>query len=725
VLFWVGKLLIEQFVFENKYYPFEFKITATDGLGTLKNIKYSDTNNDSQLIPKSGTDTLFNHLFNCLDEIGLNSQFSTSDSFLVTSMKWTESRHNLSTNEDALQKTRVNHKAFYAVNEKGEYKFESCYTVLEQICQIFRARLFFANGSFRFIGLDQYEQPTQIKELYYEQNRNFRQTSTLSRVVNVDQDDIKLGSGSFRYLQAVKNVKNTYKHRGSENLLPGINWSKSNQASYNIGRIVKNGEDKILIRCQIEWNSTNLVPNKPYFHHWRFTIRLGNYYLHRPASIDRYNVYFSQAEWRFNDPNYYEVATDYFITDINELGGVLNINFKTPIMPETGDFIIQLEEVGTFDFLGSKLSSPNLILDWNTYNNSVEYLKGGKTAEREESREYEITSDTEIGNTTNIHIKTLIGDGVTSLSLGKLQTSDNTEYADSSSWSTEGENENLFIQKLTIKEILNHRNKPLLLMDNPFRSSTLSALYVINYDSQFWVMLSGKFASYQDNWSGTWFSVKKNSGGIFRPVKVLPPKTPVVEGGKKEETDTSDRNIPISILELIKKIKNDVIINKGATVTSISVNALPAGVRLYKDDIITVVNPNTGVTQKIKLTDNLDNPSDSAKYGEGSTTLYVEAFTPTVDFPTDSFLVKDDAASPIRVEESIFKSLGQSGSYTDVDFDLPANQVDERLHVQRDIYVMIYDVHYSITTNMSGQRRRINWLVADLENENILIKLKI
>jgi len=38
---------------------------------------------------------------------------------------------------------------------------------------------------------------------------------------------------------------------------------------------------------------------------------------------------------------------------------------------------------------------------------------------------------------------------------------------------------------------------------------------------------------------------------------------------------------------------------------------------------------------------------------------------------------------------------------------------------------MIYYVHFSITTNMGGDRRRITWLVADLDNENILVKLKV
>lgn len=701
-LYWAGHILVEQFSRENQYYPYTFTLTASDGLGILADADYKDDNK-----PYVGRISIIDHFFNCLQETKLLALYEASETLLSTSINWREANHTLSSNIDALVLTDIDHRTFYTTNEKGIHKYQSCFAVLKEICKIFGARLLLSEGCYRLIQINSFAAPS-IQEIHYNKDKTvLRALPNTFLDITINEINQKLGGGLFRYSGGLGKVELTYKHRGSENLIAGAIWEKHKETEYNVGEVKFGIADKYLVKMQLEWDSDFFNQNTfdIYSHQFRIKMKQGNTWLNRTNTVFNIQVHGIPPKWDVVE-SYYDINTNF--SEKVENNGVINISFKTPVLTSSGDLIIKVEYVGTQKRAGDFFTQTDVDVNWKINNPILELLTEGVNTNREDERLYEIINTEFSDNRVVKKISTIIGDGPNPGSIGKMQVSGE----DTEKWSAGDGSENLLIQELLLQEILKGRKKTIAIWDNSFRS-LFYGHDVLIYDSKRWIISQGTFSSNQDQWKGTWFEVGVSAGGT----QLLPPKFisttnqpyEIIENPALVPDGKSDTNTLISLLEATKNaVLNDKI------ESDIAVVELPTAdggiIGLSEGDTARIINPTTGLSETFLIE------------GIGPTGNLKVDTTFVNNYPIGSTIIKD-ILTPVTIPVvQIAKLQNQSGDFTEVDFDLPDIDIDEKLYVIRAGRQVFVDWDYTISNNNDGLPRIMNWK-ARLFTENIFIKL--
>lgn len=151
-----------------------YKIKAVDGLSLLKKIDFDrDIYNGSVGSPT----TLYTH-YNILANMLINycdiSEFyTTGETWLYTIVNWYESSMATpASNVDPLLKSASYPKAFFDIkyDDNGaelETKPISAYDVLENLCKCWGARLFYDEGSFKFVQIEAYNNRAIATSCWY------------------------------------------------------------------------------------------------------------------------------------------------------------------------------------------------------------------------------------------------------------------------------------------------------------------------------------------------------------------------------------------------------------------------------------------------------------------------------------------------------------------------------------------------------------------------------
>jgi len=144
--YWLGQVNKKLVSIKDSFYPFDFKIQATDGVDLLKKIDYKD--DDGNVITERSRFT--DILSDIIGKLDNNSILSDSDVVLSTKVRWYET--NMSTSDDPVYLTAINRAAFTELDDLNNVvKFKTYYDVLVQICKIFQCRFVFSNGKYTFI----------------------------------------------------------------------------------------------------------------------------------------------------------------------------------------------------------------------------------------------------------------------------------------------------------------------------------------------------------------------------------------------------------------------------------------------------------------------------------------------------------------------------------------------------------------------------------------------
>ena len=186
-VFWVGNIQTDNVRKEDKEYPYIFTIRAADGLALLKDIDY---NNDGD--PYEGVQPLSVHLTNALNKTGLTGLLTD---VLATNIHWYSDQNTVSDNVFLL--TELDHRRFINIDTSGTRSYESCYKVLESICEAFGARIVLTDGSYRVIQVNEYEGGELDFFNFDSTGSAISSNSATSYRLEDGVDVVRLGGGSF------------------------------------------------------------------------------------------------------------------------------------------------------------------------------------------------------------------------------------------------------------------------------------------------------------------------------------------------------------------------------------------------------------------------------------------------------------------------------------------------------------------------------------------------
>ena len=708
-----GYIVTDLVSIENISYPYTFTLNATDGIGRLKDLEYNNAGT-----AYSGKEAITGHLDNIINQIGLSAHTGTT---LTQLTSWQENTHQPSA--DLLVNTRVDHSIFTKQDQNGNDQFSNPFRVLKELCKIFLARFLFWDGSYHFQQVNEY--------------------------ANYSGADITatkaVGGGLWTFLPPFRQVKTVLKYGEQINVAKGIGLTQDNNTGVVSGDFKTN--DKFTFKGLLEYKTTFsdsfIAASGIKVHRVKLgiVIGIGDRYLERlSTTTDFYNIEQGEPEWvqdGFNNLHYYEIYGT-VITEFNyNFNKVISFNIETPSYPGADVSTARLQ-IHTIHFLkpdGGYYTAPDIDISWTLYNAHFQ-----KANEEITVRNYEkiyTASNSIPGNSKIKVIETALGDVDITTSPAKLEINNGTTWEDSDGWTND-----IFISKklgqLLANEVMAAQTRPIRVLEQTLILPNFSPLNRVTYQSIQYMFLSGTWHPERDEINGQFAEINIDRANVTEGTiqtgdgsTTTDPTNPDGDtdtGGtdptNNDNTDPSVANVQISILDCFSILKLDQDVTSGTAYTSVMVEAVPANYLLYENDILKIIHPVTGQTETITIGSNMGNPSDPEKYILGNTTLYI-SWTPGRNFPDGSFLIKDYVSSPIRVNMLTYSATDQTGSYIDVDFDLPTTQIDERLTVQREFYFLQNTVHYTIGNDGSGNRRRINFTVTDLNNENIKVQLKV
>jgi len=158
-LYWLGYINKRIMSMADSFYPFDFRVSAVDGIQDLKNKDYQQSDGT----PFTERLSLVKILTGIIDKLDVGNSISASDLPLATLMKWFEVNHP-SISDDPCAKTYLYQNAFEKVTNDNEIKFSNYYDVLNHICTLFQCRFVHSRGKYFFT---QFERLTESLNLYY------------------------------------------------------------------------------------------------------------------------------------------------------------------------------------------------------------------------------------------------------------------------------------------------------------------------------------------------------------------------------------------------------------------------------------------------------------------------------------------------------------------------------------------------------------------------------
>ena len=204
---WAGYLLMDLGAQQDVSYPYEVKITATDGLARLKDIGFWSDEATQLTYAHKGHERItywLGQILNKLTPPG-TTQGISADATIKAAVNWYNEEHdNAGTTFGPLYQTQIKMGMMEDVDTAGTSSVRNCYDVLKNLCTTFGMRCIYWNHRFYFIQLDGYN-TAESGTLVNPTNINTRGYSLADPPVHTSSTDY-LGTTYYtRYNQNIEN----------------------------------------------------------------------------------------------------------------------------------------------------------------------------------------------------------------------------------------------------------------------------------------------------------------------------------------------------------------------------------------------------------------------------------------------------------------------------------------------------------------------------------------
>jgi hypothetical protein len=176
-LYWAGVINKRIMSVQDTAYPYDFRISAVDGIELLKNYTFKDSNGyvfESRI-------SLKEFLLKVIDKLDFGNNFSATDTVLATRINWFETNHSLS--DSVAAKTYMYQSVFNEVDSNGEAKLSTYYSVLKHLCDLFQCRFMLYEGKFWYTQFSRLKESSNSYHLY-KLNGSVGSPSSLTKTIN-------------------------------------------------------------------------------------------------------------------------------------------------------------------------------------------------------------------------------------------------------------------------------------------------------------------------------------------------------------------------------------------------------------------------------------------------------------------------------------------------------------------------------------------------------------
>lgn len=650
-LFWCGYILADQVRYEDDRWAdtlANVRINAKDGLNRLKAIDYNDDGT-----AYTGRVTFKEHLFNILDKTGLQDFWGATDDYLLSIVRWYEDQDAtaaLTVNE--MDRTFVDHLAFIDYDDNGSEVYTSTYDVLKNICAIWGARIYLADGAWHFEQWNEYRETGSIyQHRYYKDGTKPGTNTSVSLEVDESADSFTTASeGILSYLPSIRKVQIDFNHQDDRNYLKGRNWDDSTPTE-TIVLPAKGKKFRIAgtLRTRALFGAPTLpLPDLVELHEPVVSvvaIQIGfsdggtNYSLGRTYTIIGGLSGYAPADW---EGGQYPI-----LNPLQSLPQFVSqeINFSTPAIPDDvstiASFTFDVDYVISLRSDGSSFSVADYpVSEEFTFNNvTLQVMNADTTFPSQLNRS--ITQNPDNADASAVLEKeVLIGDGVAFLGSNGISIEVSGEQEPTGLWTKGLTGTGAVIQRLLAIELLNQRRFPIKIFDGTIYCNTAihyGSILKLTTAEQF-VGMQTVYNSKQETWRGQFTSIGYSDSAssyttVDEPLTPGPGGGGAAPGEGPQVVPGTSANNPIGSSfddgGHIVSTTGDSSYSDGDEVTTIGIDTATVDGLVQAGDTIAMIDRTTGNTQTFTVTSNLQ---------AGDTTIAVSSATISGSFGTNSYV---------------------------------------------------------------------------------------
>jgi hypothetical protein len=505
-LYWAGIISQDLIEIEDVANPAAFSIQATDGIAKLK-----DTT-----VTTSYFRQFTNQFINALDASGVLGIYGADDPVLAVSCNWWAAEMTYNANNNPLDETWADFRAFDTIDEDGVLTGRNWYDVLSQMCYLFGLRFYYANGKYRLEQLFIRDNAT-FTEHRYKKNKDKIDEAVVSYEKTIDQisGQARLAGNIFNFLPAVKNV--TVVLNKEPKAIIGVRSTDTIQPVTQLGFVASTPDNQITVSfrhaASIDVNTQVSQTNK--FMKLRLNMEIYDfnnnvtYYLKRTYT----GMTASTSSWTTTQAGSgYEVLLgpmDEYTVGLNYVTG--NTTIVTPKTPADGDVEYDWEFVEFVNTAGATYT----LNAANSYGWVMETTNlittNGQGITNQTNRIRAVSPNTKIKSNISYELpemNLLTGNGERGSLMVQTTVGSIDIHTPYSNWREGNSGSYKQIQKLVTQEFLK-------LMDAPIEKY-MGGMYSIHdfnerleFDGKEWIQLGGTFSANMDQWDGEWFAIAK------------------------------------------------------------------------------------------------------------------------------------------------------------------------------------------------------------------------
>lgn len=725
----IGFVNTEGSEWEDLKNPRDFRIQAYDGLGRLEGQVFGSGTYETL----GGEDTIETAIKYCMQKMGIGS-YHSGTYYAILHSKIADGQ---TVSGNPMSNQRVDYGVWSKKGDNNIPALSTCKQVLEDIMIAYGLCLKYIGPHFLF-----YE-PKMLASggsaYAYSGGGSYTGTISVGGAVAIANNKTlatgdRKGISGYSALPPYFKAHIKYDHGDQNvNMLDGFVYEGYNHYQIpgpngdlvSVGTVTVESGEIIVLRFsgKLRTNSKlygGSLPPRWKNHRYHFRLRLkttagavNTYWRRDYQGFDFYSTAFGNFEnpyWDATGNEYYDFVTDI----IDERNGDINIfthvGFDTILLAQNAvhEVFFGFEVVRVFD------ENENLIdlgdnpdrCDWEFSDLSLVAVQDGNIVKRPTYTDYNAYG--EDNNRDFYSATTHIGDGPEKTSKGRLKALMSGEWKDTKLWGGVP-----LLSKVT-KEILGNRDTSVAVLTGGVYSMGYWFDKAFTYGGKTYLPMSVTYNFGRDEWTGEWVEFKVGSGGGTTKISVVK-KDEQVELPKNPNRLPDDERLQDRIREIITGADG---YKKGTSgITELELREAATYDYWKKYDKIDIIDPVIGYVDTLTLTQDVD---------EGDTSIFVEPWTPSEDFPPGSYLELNKKYSNKRKRyyQRNTDFTGTNWTITVVDLPDPANYTDDEmaamLLVFRNGVKLMYDLnidnderyHKGFTVDVSGVNNRIVFLEA-------------
>jgi hypothetical protein len=655
-LFWMGYIVTDQIAWQDQDWAddyFKFGINAVDGIGRLKAVEYDDstllTINNYRVLAKE-------HLFNCINHIGLTGVYGATDVCLYMINRWYEDSMTLSLPVNSFDRTFIDHSTFIQKNDSGNDTYLSAYDVLVQLCFLFQSRFLYSDGAYHLQQINQFRETGDlyIHKYYKDGNKPGTDTNGDLRIIEDSDDGIRLAQGRYSNFAPVKRIEVTWENLRDQNYIQGKTWSENSDTSIQTPLIYDYSGLRLLFKGTLrhQCTFTGITPARMVFR-LEITANVDNittYYLKRTYNTGFGGVItYNATEWTTDPADVYNVVAS--ANGMSNQNGYTNIFVDTPDLPGSGEFVIVTVDWEYVTTLFQSVSG----VDWEMYNSSLQ-LNSDDTEALTSEEVYTLENANSPNASTVLGYETLLSDpGLVFTSRSLTIQNDGGDEVHSDGWFKGLSGTTYSIIELYMQELIKIRRAPLKKFEGQIYTSDYFAhhIYQFSTDNSKWSLLRGTYNAARETWKGLWFynaygdPVPEENVIIKIPPTIDPPIGPpsLPEFPSETPGNVDDEVFSDSPGETIA-ITDDVL--STGTITSLPIYPTGADNVIISGDEVVLYDPNTGSSQTFTV---------SSDVGGTDTSISVNSQATTTDFSEESYVIIREEAYINNVQNEVYNNV--------------------------------------------------------------------